>query len=187
MELFEKLLNVQSELKAPKSQTNEFAKYRYRSCEDILEAVKPLLKKYNATIYIADNIEAVSDRVYVKATVTFIDCEKPDACIVSTAFAREQDSKKGQDDSQVTGSASSYARKYALNGLFCIDDTKDADTLPPQDDRPKCKECGKVIRGGKAMDGHMMSSEEVAKKTDGLCMTCFKMIAIKARDAQKGE
>lgn len=186
MSVYKKLLDVQSELKAPKGQENKFGGYRYRSCEDILEAVKPLLKKSGLALTVGDEIVTVSDRVYVKATATVVDIED-DGKVSNTAFAREQDSRKGMDDSQITGSASSYARKYALNGLFCIDDTKDADTLPPQDDRPKCKECGKVIRGGKAMDGHMMTSEEVAKKTDGLCMTCFKMIAIKARDAQEGE
>lgn len=119
------LVKIQSELKAPKGQFNSFGKYKYRSCEDILEAVKPLLAKQNVTLTIADDIVSVGDRIYVKATATLTNSagEKE----ISTAFAREEESKKGMDASQVTGTASSYARKYALNGLFCIDDTKDAD------------------------------------------------------------
>ena len=126
--LKDKLLSIQSELKAPKSQTNNFGHYKYRNCSDILEAVKPLLKKNKATLLISDDIVAVANRIYVKATVTLSDAEKEDS-ITTTAFAREEDSKKGMDASQVTGASSSYARKYALNGLFCIDDTKDADAL----------------------------------------------------------
>lgn len=117
--------NIQFELKAPKGQYNSFAKYHYRSCEDILEAVKPLLKKYNATLTIEDNVVLIGDRYYVKATATL---RSDKDSISSSAFAREQSEKKGLDESQITGTASSYARKYALNGLFCIDDTKDADT-----------------------------------------------------------
>ena len=123
----EKLLAIQAELKAPKGQTNTFGKYKYRSCEDILESVKPLLKKYNATLVISDSLELIGDRYYIKATATFQDVET-DGIIENTAYARESAEKKGMDDSQVTGATSSYARKYALNGLFLIDDTKDADT-----------------------------------------------------------
>ena len=119
------LVKIQSELKAPKGQFNSFGKYKYRSCEDILEAVKPLLAKQNVTLTIADDIVLVGDRIYVKATATLTNSagEKE----VTTAYAREEEAKKGMDGSQVTGAASSYARKYALNGLFCIDDNKDAD------------------------------------------------------------
>ena len=117
--------NIQFELKAPKGQYNSFAKYNYRSCEDILEAVKPLLHKYNVTLTIEDDVVLIGNRYYVKATATLRSSEDS---ISSSAFAREQDDKKGLDESQITGTASSYARKYALNGLFCIDDTKDADT-----------------------------------------------------------
>lgn len=127
MSVREKLLAVQAELKAPKGQTNSFGKYKYRSCEDILESVKPLLKKYNATLVISDSLELIGDRYYIKATATFQDVET-DGIIENTAYARESAEKKGMDDSQVTGATSSYARKYALNGLFLIDDTKDADT-----------------------------------------------------------
>lgn len=120
----ERLIHIQGELKAPKSQENKFGGYKYRSCEDILEAVKPLLKKEKVTLTISDDIVEVGGRVYVKATATLSDGEDT---ISTTAFAREAETKKGMDDSQITGSASSYARKYALNGLFAIDDTKDAD------------------------------------------------------------
>lgn len=119
--------SVQGELKAPKSQRNNFGNYNYRSCEDILEAVKPLLNKYNVVLTISDEITLVGDRYYVKATAQLQDVESA-ATIFNTAYAREDESKKGMDGSQITGTASSYARKYALNGLFCIDDTKDADT-----------------------------------------------------------
>lgn len=119
------LNKMQTELKAPKSQRNNFGKYNYRSCEDILEAVKPLLKKYDATLIIADDIVLIGNRYYVKATATLTSA---DGINVASAFAREEEARKGMDASQITGSASSYARKYALNGLFAIDDTKDADT-----------------------------------------------------------
>lgn len=127
MGLYEKLSTVQSELKVPKGQFNSFGKYKYRSCEDILEAVKPILKKHGASIVIADQIIQLESRFYVKATAAFIDTETGEK-ICSTASAREQEDKKGMDQSQITGTASSYARKYALNGLLLIDDTKDADT-----------------------------------------------------------
>ena len=126
MNVYEKLIAIQSELKAPKSQYNSFGKYAYRNCEDILEALKPLLKEHKSTIYIADEIVTVLDRFYVKATVTFIDAETGEK-IINTAYAREEECKKGMDGSQVTGASSSYARKYALNGMFAIDDTKDSD------------------------------------------------------------
>ena len=128
MDLRRKLLNIQSELKAPKSQYNNFGRYKYRSCEDILEAVKPILHKYNATLNITDKIEMIGDRFYVMATAYLLDTES-DECISNTAYAREELEKKGQDGSQITGTASSYARKYCLNGLFLIDDSRDADTV----------------------------------------------------------
>lgn len=121
------LVYIQSNLKAPKNQRNNFGGYNYRSCEDIMEAVKPLLKEVNCSLTLSDEIVQVSDRIYVKATATM---KTPSGEIYqNTAFAREALAKKGMDESQVTGAASSYARKYALNGLFCIDDTKDADAL----------------------------------------------------------
>ena len=118
-------MKVQSELKAAKNQRNTFGKYNYRSCEDILEAVKPLLKENQLTLVITDSIKLIGERYYVEAKATVYGDVEP---ISSTGLAREAESKKGMDASQVTGSASSYARKYALNGLFAIDDAKDADT-----------------------------------------------------------
>ena len=126
MSITEKLLKIQTELKAPKNQFNAFGKYNYRSCEDILEAVKPLLAKNKATMTISDDVVIVGDRIYVKATVKLTDKENGQS-IENTAFAREEQEKKGMDGSQITGASSSYARKYALNGLFLIDDTKDSD------------------------------------------------------------
>ena len=117
---------MQCELVATKGQYNSFGKYSYRSCEDILEAVKPLLDKYKVAIVIKDDIVLVGDRFYVKATATLIDSETGES-VEASAFARESADKKGMDASQVTGATSSYARKYALNGLFAIDDNKDAD------------------------------------------------------------
>lgn len=144
--LHDKLVEIQSELKAPKNQRNSFGNYNYRSCEDILEAVKPLLSRAGLTLVISDGIAAVGTHTYVKATVTLSDGTNT---VESSAFAREALERKGMDASQITGATSSYARKYALNGLFCIDDTKDADatndhsakaasatrsvTQPPQD------------------------------------------------------
>ena len=127
MTVLEKLLQVQSKLKAPKSQYNTFGKYSYRNCEDILEAVKPLCLEVNAVVTIRDKPVQRGDRYYIEATAVFHDCESSQQIII-TAYAREEESKKGMDSSQVTGSTSSYARKYALNGLFAIDDTKDSDT-----------------------------------------------------------
>ena len=127
MSVYTKLLNVQSELKAPKSQYNSFGKYKYRSCEDILEALKPILNKNKATVIISDDILFVEGRHYIKATVKFIDTENGEM-VENSALAREDEVKKGMDSSQITGSVSSYARKYALNGMFAIDDTKDSDS-----------------------------------------------------------
>lgn len=125
MTIYEKLTKVQDELKAPKNQYNSFGKYRYRSCEDILEALKPILAKHGLFLMISDTLEQVGDRYYIRATCTVSDGETH---ITNCAFAREEESKKGMDGAQVTGTSSSYARKYALNGLFLIDDTKDPDT-----------------------------------------------------------
>ena len=118
---------IQSALNVPKGQFNAFGKYKYRSCEDILAALKPLLKQNDCTLPISDDIMQVGNRFYIKATASLTNSNGEQVTV--TAFAREEDSKKGMDASQVTGAASSYARKYALNGLFAIDDTKDADAL----------------------------------------------------------
>lgn len=120
-------MNIQNELKAPKSQFNKFGNYKYRNTEDILEALKPLLSSHKAIINVSDEIELIGDRYYVKATARLIDVEEGNQEIKSTAYARESLERKGMDLSQLTGSTSSYARKYALNGLFAIDDTKDSD------------------------------------------------------------
>ena len=125
--VYKKLINVQSELNAPKTKYNKFGQFYYRSCEDILDAVKPIAKKYGGVVIVSDEIVPINDRFYVKATAHFIDTETGEFASTS-AYARESLEKKGMDMSQITGTASSYARKYALNGLFCIDDSKDADT-----------------------------------------------------------
>ena len=128
MNIYEKLAAIQGELKAPKNQRNNFGGYNYRSAEDILEAVKPICHKHNAVLTISDEIIQFGDRFYVRATATLFSAEG-DGSVSTTAYAREEETKKGMDASQITGSTSSYARKYALNGLFDIDDTKDADTM----------------------------------------------------------
>ena len=156
----EALINIQSELKANKSQYNSFGKYYYRSCEDILEALKPLLKKYNATLYISDDVVEVGGRVYVKATATIHDGKE---YISVSAFAREPESRKGMDDAQVTGATSSYARKYCLNGLFAIDDAKDADA----DESGKNESEPSPKHGQKKVEFTDEQKEEMKKWTDG--------------------
>ena len=128
MNIHKKLQGIQSSLKAPKGQTNKFGGYRYRSAEDILTSVKPLLAEWACTLVITDEMVEVGGRVYVKSTAVIASTEdSSDSSIHVNAYAREAETKKGMDDAQITGSASSYARKYALNGLFAIDDTKDPD------------------------------------------------------------
>lgn len=154
MSVYEKLSKVQSELKAPKGQYNSFGKYKYRSCEDILEAVKPLNAKHGVVLTVGDEVVEISNRFYVKATATLVDIESGEK-VTNTALAREDDAKKGMDGSQITGTASSYARKYCLNGLYCIDDTKDADTdeyraqqeRKPQENKPQERQYVKVVNG----------------------------------------
>lgn len=163
MTIYEKLGAIQQALQAPKSQFNEFGKYKYRSCEDVLAAVKPLLSEYKCVLLLKDSVETAEGRVYIKATATLVDIEiVGDAGehyeafdIAVSAFAREEETKKGMDASQVTGAASSYARKYALNGLFCIDDNEDSDFTnkgaeeKPVESKPVsgmyCSVCGKEI------------------------------------------
>ena len=146
------IISIQNELKAPKGQFNSFGRYKYRSCEDILEAVKPLLHKYSCSLNISDEVVMVGDRFYVKSTAT-LRKDTGEVISSSVAYAREDESKKGMDGAQVTGAASSYARKYALNGLFCIDDTKDADTdeytkntKPEKEPAEKDKNCNLYIQ-----------------------------------------
>lgn len=130
----EVLHSIQQQLKAPKGQYNEFGKYKYRSCEDILEAIKPLLAEPKAALTITDEVVAIGTRIYVKATVTLSVGENT---VCTSAYAREPENKKGMDEAQITGATSSYARKYALNGLFAIDDTKDADATNKHRQEPK--------------------------------------------------
>lgn len=153
MSIYEKLAAVQSALKAPKSQYNAFGKYNYRNCEDIIEAAKPLLKANGLLLILNDDIEHIGDRFYVRATATIIDTTDGTPLSV-TAYAREEQDKKGMDGSQVTGASSSYARKYALNGMFAIDDNKDSDTTNTGDNKDQKMEtvedaAGYVLTFGK--------------------------------------
>lgn len=185
--IYEKLSAIQQEIKAPKGQYNSFGKYKYRSCEDILEAVKPICAKHKTTLVLLDSISEINGRFYVTAQAQLHDCESDNA-VTATAYAREPEKKTGMDESQITGTASSYARKYALNGLFCIDDTKDADTdeykqqeqkAKPSKaaEKPVCKDCGKpiypVTHGGKTYS--VAEIAENAQKTykEPLCWACM--------------
>lgn len=185
LNIYGKLAAIQRELKAPKGQYNSLAKYNYRSCEDILEAVKPLCIKNNATLILNDTVREISGRFYVVATATLADQES-DGVVEADAYAREPQDKKGMDDSQITGMASSYARKYALNGLFCIDDTKDADTdeAKRQEQKPVkkgaviCESCGIPIKGV-TCQGVRYSPDDIADKSidrygKRLCWGCMK-------------
>lgn len=190
MNLREKLTSIQTNLKAPKGQFNSFGKYHYRSCEDILEALKSHLASTKTAIIINDEIIAVGNRIYVKATATLLDDESEETISIS-ASARECEDKKGMDASQITGATSSYARKYALNGLFCIDDNKDADSPDnSKDDKKqkqeqkqeqyKCEKCGKSFEEWTDKNGKVWSVAQVAsysKKTNNgaaLCYECSK-------------
>lgn len=147
-----RLLEIQQKLKAPKDQYNSYGEYKYRSAEGILEAVKPLLKETNTVLTTSDDLIQLGDRYYVKATATLYDAENGKEIHHCAAMAREAEIKKGMDSAQITGSASSYARKYALNGLFCIDDVKDPDATNKHDkeepqeekkEKPICPVCNK--------------------------------------------
>ena len=133
MKIHEKLLVIQTKLNAPRNQYNKFGNYNYRSCEDILEGVKPFLAETKTTLRIEDEVVLIGERYYIKAKAVLHDCESSEY-VTNIAYAREELNRKGMDASQITGATSSYARKYALNGLFCIDDVKDADS---RDNRPK--------------------------------------------------
>lgn len=132
MNIYEKLAFIQANLRAPKKQYNSFGEYKYRSLEDISEAVKPLLSQLKVTLTISDEPVIVGDRIYIKSVAILTNTEDPTQAVINTAYAREALTKKKLDDSQITGSTSSYARKYCLNGLFCIDDNKDADSMAPE-------------------------------------------------------
>ena len=198
MNIQEKLTTIQLELKAPKSKRNNFGNYNYRSCEDILEAVKPLLAANMCSLTLDDDVLCIGDRVYVKATATLTD-HAEGATISTHAFAREAETKKGMDESQITGTASSYARKYALNGLFAIDDTKDADTdeyqgreaprqtakqEPKKTEKPfKCSVCGNdvvpVSFDGKNYSARSIAEQTTKKKGQCMCWDCY-MKAVQA-------
>lgn len=181
MTIYEKISDIQLRLKAPKSQYNSFGKYYYRNCEDILEAVKPLLSEHKLFINISDTVELIGNRYYIKATVTLSDGENS---ISSQAYAREEEMKKGMDSSQVTGASSSYARKSALNGMFAIDDTKDSDaTNTGEKDQPKekkkeykCESCGKPFTEFTWNGDHYTANQayEMSKRKNGkpLCKSC---------------
>ena len=179
-ELLTKLSAIQHELKAPKGQYNSFGGYYYRSCEDILEAAKPILSKQGCTMYISDEMVCIGDRNYIKATVTLTEIETGDS-VSNTAYAREEIQKKGMDGSQLTGTASSYARKYALNGLFLIDDTKDSDTneihtqaANSPDTAPlTCPVCSNPIKGFTRPDGTKATPADVFLRF-GMCVKCHK-------------
>ena len=196
MNIYEKLAAIQSELYVPKNQRNNFGGFNYRSCEDILQKATPLCKKYNTVLILSDELVNMGDRYYVKAKAELIDLE-PSASqafiptIEVTAYAREELEKKGMDQSQVTGASSSYARKYALNGLFCIDDAQDSDatntgdkpkapvkapaqpkpqpTRAPDPGSDKCEVCGKPIN-------EKVRSYSMSKFGKALCMDCQKNV-----------
>ena len=187
--VYEKLLTVQSELKAPKSQYNSFGKYNYRSAEDIVEAAKPLCKAHGILLTLSDSVELVGEKAYIKATASVVDVADPSGRVEVSAYAREPLDKKGMDDSQITGAASSYARKYALNGLFAIDDTKDADGTntgsaqkppktsskpPAQLDKVVCPQCGVQVVSTADKEGKMRTPQEVLQMCGGVCIECMK-------------
>lgn len=186
--IYAKLIEIQSEMKVPKNLYNKFGGFNYRNGESILEAAKPICKKHGVTLYLSDEIELIGDRFYVKATATLTDGNE----FVSThAYAREVESKKGMDGSQVTGVASSYARKYALNGLFNLDDNKDADSneyanltsrerpesqyLPEKQEPEKviCPKCNNEIQGGVTKSGTHLTPNDILHKYK-MCAKCYK-------------
>ena len=199
--VYEKLAAVQKTLKAPKNQFNSFGKYNYRSCEDILEAAKPLCIENGLVLTVSDDVLEVGGRIYVRALATVHNIEDPKELVQSQAYAREADEKRGMDAAQVTGSTSSYARKYALNGLFSIDDTKDADAtndhgkskaqavaekaqaagIGEQVKEYKCCDCGKEFKEFTDKNGKTWSAGQVfhmseSNNTDGKarCSSCMK-------------
>ena len=173
--LGQKLMEIQNKLVAPKNLWNDYGKYHYRSCESILEAVKPLLKEYGCHMTINDEIIEIGSRYYVRAHASIRDTESGEV-ITNTAYAREPESKKGADEAQITGATSSYARKYALNGLFLIDDTKDADTNEnrnERDNRAQAKQDDPKI-GAQQIDNLVAFANEVGISIEQICTT-FKI------------
>lgn len=168
MTLAEKLLAIQTALNVPKGQYNSHGGFKYRSCEDILNAVKPLLNENKAVLTIDDEMVLIGERYYSKATVTLSDLDNKYEKIVTHGFAREAAERKGMDASQITGAASSYARKYALNGMFAIDDTKDADATNVK----KCAECKKIIEGTDKLTAAQIAAGAKKKFGKELCVEC---------------
>lgn len=177
MGIYEKLLTLQQKLKAPKKQYSDFGNYYYRSCEDITEAVKPLLLEIKAVLLLADEIVTVGGRIYVKATAKLLDVES-DGAVEACGYAREAESRPKFDVAQLTGTASSYARKYALNGLFALDDTKDADAMPSkqqQAEKPaggnqkaanNAKQPAEKLAGGSQKAAAKVTSHQLAQLQD---------------------
>lgn len=180
--VWEKILEVQSKLKAPKSQRNNFGNYNYRNCEDILESVKPILKEVNATVILTDELLLIGERYYIKATARFIDVETG-AEESNSAYAREEEVKKGMDGSQITGSASSYARKYALNGLFAIDDTKDSDTTNNETNRCTKEQVAKM-RELQVIEANILRKFKITKLEDLTYNQAENIIKIKEKSME---
>lgn len=178
--IYQKLSDLQCELKVPKNQINTFGKYKYRSCEDIVELAKQIAKKHGLTIIISDDIKVYGNRVYVNATVTIYDNDSEDK-ISNNAFAREPEIKKGMDESQITGTASSYARKYALNGILLLDDTKDVDV-----DEKKATEqfCLDLIKQTNTNQQEVLKYYQV-KKIEDLMPSQFNNLIQKLSKKQK--
>lgn len=184
MSIYSKLFEIQQNLKAPKGQYNKFGNFHYRSCEDILEALKPILAQQKAVITLHDELVLNGQRYYIKATACLLDIETGEQ-VKSEAYAREEEGKKGMDSSQVTGASSSYARKYALNGLFCIDDNKDSDTTntygkenqQQQQNKYYCEGCGKEFKGfktkNKTYSPFQEYEERKRKYKKALCNDCL--------------
>lgn len=190
MEVYKRLLEIQQELQAPKGLYNDFGGYAYRSCESILEAVKPLLKKYECIVLLDDTLEYIGNRYYVKASARLVSIDDTSSITV-TAYAREEETKKGMDGSQITGASSSYARKYALNGLFAIDDNRDSDATNvgevktvKKESTPKanvsdnagckCEDCGAEISEKVAK----YSKEKIGKELCYKCQQKYKNIGV---------
>ena len=187
-EILKKLGAIQSALKAPKNQYSAFGGYNYRSCEDILESLKPLLRDQSCTLVLSDDVINVGDRYYIIATATIYDNESGES-FSNKAYAREANSKPKMDEAQVTGGASTYARKYALNGLFLIDDTKDVDTdeykkqqgvqqqqaiKTPAPLKILCPKCGKEIKTIKKKNGELVDPAKILESCGGVCADCYK-------------
>ncbi len=182
MNIYEKLNKIQTELKAPKNNFNKFGNYNYRSAEDIIEALKPYLSTLKCVLIIEDEVAGGNDRVYIKATAKLINAEKPEEVIETSAFAREQDKQAGMADAQLTGSTSSYARKYALNGLFALDDVKDADSTNTHQ-KPQSKSTSQT---GKITEAQIKRLYAIALKS-GFTADQVKAAALKDYDRKVEE